>query len=278
MPVASAHSSPQSLQLTTAESKKTSTLQSCLYEGFVSHRRQRPVLHEFRNRLFLQYIDLNEVDRVFCLRFLWSTNALSLVRFRRADYHGDPNRPLADCVRETVYRKAGIRATGAIRLLTHVRYFGFVFNPVSFYYCFDDSGSRVIAVMAEVTNTPWGERHCYVIPFADDGTVTHFEQPKEFHVSPFMNMDMLYRWNLGTPDRRLFLRIESDDKEGRLFDATLSLSRRPLSAGHVLAMMLRSPFMTFAIVASIYWQALRLWLRCVPFIPHPRRLSGSSPR
>jgi hypothetical protein len=226
----------------------------------------------------LQYIDLDEVDRVFCSRFLLSTNVLSLARFRRADYHGDPNRPLSDCVRETIYRKAGIRATGPIRLLTHVRYFGFVFNPVSFYYCFDDSGSRVIAVMAEVTNTPWGERHYYVIPFADDGTATLFEQPKEFHVSPFMNMAMLYRWNLRTPDERLFVCIESDSEQGRLFDATLSLTRRPLSAGHVITTMLRFPFMTFAVVAAIYWQALRLWLRRVPFVPHPRRKSTSSPR
>jgi DUF1365 family protein len=278
MPVTSAHPSPQSQQVPTAESETTSALQSCLYEGVVSHQRQRPALHQFKNRLFLHYIDLDEVDRVFRFPFLWSTNALSLVQFRRADYHGDPNRPLADCVRETIYKKAGIRVTGPIRLLTHVRYFGFVFNPVSFYYCFDDSGSRVTVVMVEVMNTPWDERYCYVIPCADDGNVTLFEQPKEFHVSPFMNMAMLYRWNLRTPDQRLFVCIESDDDQGWLFDATLSLTRRPFSGRNVITTMLRFPFMALAVVAAIYWQAFRLWLRRVPFVPHPRRKSGSSHR
>ena len=276
MTVTSTHPSPQIRQRTTTESGTTTVLQSCLYEGTVSHRRQRPVLHQFRNRLFLQYIDLDEVALVFCVPFLWSTNALSLVRFRRADYHGDPNRPLADCVRETVYQKAGIRVTGPIRLLTHARYFGFIFNPVSFYYCFDDSGSRVKVVMAEVTNTPWGERHNYVIPFSDDGTVTRFEQSKELHVSPFMTMDMLYRWNLDTPGKQLSARIESHDEQGSLFDATLSLKRRPLSTRNGLSAMLRFPFMTFAVVAAIYWQALLLWFRNVPFVRHPRRDVASS--
>ncbi len=276
MSVTTAQPTSQGSHQPTVESETTPTLQSCLYEGTVSHRRERPVLHRFRNRLFLQYIDLDEIDSLFRMPFLWSTQALSLMRFRRADYHGDPNRPLTECVRETVYEKAGIRITGPIRLLTHVRYFGFVFNPVSFYYCFDDTGTQVNAMMAEVTNTPWGERHSYVIPFSDDGSVTCCEQPKELHVSPFMNMDMLYRWNLSTPGRGLTVRIESDDEKGCLFDATLSLKRRPLSARNRFNSMLRFPFITFTVVAAIYFQAWLLWFRRVPFVPHPRRGTPSS--
>jgi len=252
-------------------------LQSCLYDGFVSHRRERPVLHRFRNRLYLQYIDLEEVEQVFRVPFLWSTRALSIVRFRRADYHGDPNRPLAECVRETVHRKLGIRLSGPIRLLTHVRYFGFVFNPVSFYYCFDETDSRMVAMLAEVTNTPWGDRHSYVIPFSDDGTVHQFEHSKEFHVSPFMTMDMLYRWTLNTPGDSVAVRIEADNNEGRLFDATLSLSRRALSVRNRFSSMLRFPFMTAAVIIAIYWQAFLLWCRNVPFVPHPQR-AGLAPR
>jgi DUF1365 family protein len=276
MSVSSSQPTSQIQPAQTQAAESLSTLQSCLYEGFVSHRRERPVLHKFSNRLFLQYIDLEEVNHAFRVPFLWSTRPMSIVRFRRDDYHGDPDRTLAECVRETVYRKSGIQVTGPIRLLTHVRYFGFVFNPVSFYYCFDDSGTQVSAMMAEVTNTPWGERYSYVIPFPVDGTVNSFEHSKEFHVSPYMSMNMLYRWRLGTPNTRLSVRIEADDSKGRLFDATLSLKRRPLSARNQLSAMLRFPFMTFRVVAAIYWQALVLWFRRVPFVPHPHHDNPSS--
>ncbi len=142
-------------------------MRSCLYEGTVRHRRFAQVEHSFAYALFLVYVDLDELDSLFGRRSFWSTRWPALARFRRADYLGDASRPLADCVRELVEQQTGHRPAGPIGLLTSFRYFGFEMNPVSFYYCFDNSGERIEAVVAEVNNTPWNEKHCYVLDFSD---------------------------------------------------------------------------------------------------------------
>ena len=143
-------------------------LASCAYRGQVRHRRLSPVPHDFRYSIFMMYLDLDEVDRVFDRRWLWSARRPALAWFRRADHFGDSRRPLRDCVADLVAQEAGRRPEGPIRLLTHLRYFGHCFNPVSFYFCYDPAGERIEAVVAEVHNTPWGERHCYVLdPEAD---------------------------------------------------------------------------------------------------------------
>ena len=141
-------------------------MQSCLYNGWVRHRRFAPRAHAFRYRLFMAYLDLTELDHVFRGRWFWSTRRPALAWFRRADYLGNPSVPLDQAVRDAVERDTGMRPRGPIRLLTHLRYFGHGFNPVSFYYCFDPADTRVETIVAEITNTPWAERHAYVLPAA----------------------------------------------------------------------------------------------------------------
>jgi uncharacterized protein len=250
---------------------------SCLYEGSVRHRRMGAVKDEFRYPLFMAYLDLDELPELFDGRMLWSARRPALAWFRRSDYLGDPQVPLADAVRELVAERTGARPKGPIRLLTHLRYFGKSFNPVSFYYCFAGDGEQVVAVVADVTNTPWGERHSYVMGVAgsaDHGSVTvmHAQFDKQLHVSPLMGMDHTYDWRLTEPSEQLLVHIASQRTDGeRVFDATLSLNRRELTPSAMRSALLRYPFLTARIIARIYTHALRLKLRGAKYFPHPER-------
>jgi DUF1365 family protein len=216
------------------------------------------------------YLDLAELSEVFRGRWLWSIERPNLVSFRRRDYLGDPDVPLDQAVRDLVEGRTGRRPSGPIRLLTHLRTLGIGFNPVSFYYCFDSGHERLEALVAEVTSTPWGERHCYVLGRSSDGRgLTRLETPKELHVSPFMGMEQSYRFKVGEPGERLVLSIANREGGRKVFDATLSLRRRPIRGRTLAGALIRHPAMTAQVIGSIYWQALRLWLKRAPFYPHP---------
>jgi hypothetical protein len=244
---------------------------SAIYEGWVRHRRHDPVDHEFRYPLFMAYLDLDELPWVFDPYPGWSARGPALARFKRADYLGPATQPLADSVREAVVERGGAEPAGPIRLLTNLRYFGHTFNPVSFYYCFDGAGERVESVLAEVTNTPWGERHSYLLGRAGSERVIRGELDKAFHVSPLMGMEHTYDWRSTEPNGRVQVHIASRSPAGTSFDATLSLERLELSRASTRHVLARYPAMTMQVMAKIYWQSLRLWLKGAPYFPHPER-------
>ena len=250
------------------------SLNSAIYRGWVRHRRFGPRAHAFRYTMFMVYLDLDELDEVFRGSWLWSSRRFSLAWFRRKDHYGDPETSLDQAVRELVQSHTGVRPTGAIRLLTHLRYFGYCMNPVSFYYIYDDSGSRVETIVAEVHNTPWRERHCYVLPRemggADPGKHQHRFR-KSFHVSPFMPMDQEYAWQLSDPEERLFVHMVNEQEGKAVFDATMVMDRIEINKVNRMRVLLRYPCMTGKVIAAIYWQALRLWIKRVPFHPHPSK-------
>ena len=191
-------------------SDRTKTVNSCLYEGSVRHRRRGDVENEFRHRLFMVYLDLDELPSALDASRLWSARRPAPAWFRRADHLGDPAIPLADATRELVRERTGVEADGPVRLLTNLRYFGHCFNPVSFYYCFEPGGKRLQALVAEVTNTPWGERHAYVIEGKQrDSAVLDGQFDKALHVSPFMGMDHRYDARAALPAQLLSVHISS---------------------------------------------------------------------
>jgi DUF1365 family protein len=246
-------------------------MNTCLYEGTVWHKRRVPFLHQFRYDVSFLYIDLDEVAEAFGSRWLWSASRTALAWFRRQDYLGPAEQPLTDSVRDVLSRHGLADVQGPIRLLTHPRYFGFVMNPVSFYFCYDNRSETLAAVIADVTNTPWKERHSYVIRAADVPSHRTFSRTLEkvFHVSPFLPMEMTYQWQLSVPDEQLKVHIESQQEGKSVFSATMSLARRPWTTANLRRALWRFPLMTHQVAAAIYWQALQLWWKGAIYCPHP---------
>ncbi len=244
-------------------------MESCIYVGSLSHRRRAPVDHAFEYPLFMMYLDLDELPSLFDRNPLWSAKRPTLAWFRRADHLGSNDVPLGDAVRALVESRLHRRVEGPIRLLTHLRYLGYGFNPVSFFYCYDAAGEHVDAIVAEINNTPWGEQHCYVVEGLRRDS---FE--KQFHVSPFMDMQQRYNWRFSTPADTLAVHMENHTADGKIFDATLRLRREPITARSLNTKLVTYPLMTAQVVAGIYWQAFKLWWKKCPYVAHPA--TGSS--
>ncbi|MCB1773492.1 MAG: DUF1365 domain-containing protein [Gammaproteobacteria bacterium] len=240
-------------------------VRSALYRGQVRHTRYKPRRHAFRYRLFQVYLDLDELPQTLDRLWFCSSRRPAPVRFRRSDHLGPQDLSLQEAVRQKVVELGGEMPSGRICLLTHLRYFGFGFNPVSFYFCYDRE-DRPQCVLAEVNNTPWGEQHCYLVPM----DVERPESQKTFHVSPFMDLDMSYRWAISDPGERLSVHIENLQNGERLFDASLVLQREPFSGPNLARNLFAFPFVTLKVIAAIYFEALCLWLKKTPVHIHTK--------
>jgi len=224
------------------------------------------------------YVDLAELPELFDPFWLWSARSPAPAWFRRADHYGEATVPLDQSIRDLVAVQAGFRPSGPIRLLTHFRYLGYGFNPLSAYYCYAPDG-ELQAVVLEVSNMPWREMHPYVLtrgaPIANGGF--KFEFAKAFHVSPFLPMDMGYRCRLAPPGPRLAFALENWREGARCFDAHLSFQRVAISSRSLARVIATDPLATLRVTALIHWQALRLWQKKAPVYDHVPVASMNAP-
>lgn len=245
-------------------------LKSCLYPGTIEHRRYTPVANEFKYRVCYYYLDLSEIEGIFKYPLFLSMNSPGILSWSRSDYIHPNNQSIREVVTESIFKFTGETFDGPIRMLTNISYFGFCFNPVSFYYCYDHN-EKLRFIVSEVTNTPWGERNIEVYPF--NGEEQTLEQhPKTFHVSPFMQMGIDYTFVLNRPDENIHILMQNraTGQKELIFDSTLDLKRVPLTNWNITKHFMTFPFMTLTTLIAIYWQALVLYfIKRIPFYSHP---------
>jgi len=247
-------------------------MESAIYLGTVRHRRFRPVRHEFTYGLFMVFLDIDRIPELTGISRLLSYNRFNWATFDERDHFGDPGLPLRQRLQRNAEAHGISLPDGPVFLLTHLRYLGYNFNPVSFFYCYD-SGQRLQLILAEVNST-FGESHNYWLGQGNQlpsSNSKRYRHSKAMHVSPFMGMDLDYNFTFTPPDRKLIAHMETIEDGAAFFDATLSLERRPWSASSLHLALLAFPWMTAKVIAAIHWEALRLWLKKVPVFPHIRR-------
>ena len=252
-----------------------SQLHSRLYEGWVRHRRYTPKSHAFKYPVFMTWLALDELDQVMAISHCWSLERFNLVSFYRNDYLGaHSGQDLSSSVTNRIKEHNGEDFKGRICLLTHLRFLGFCFNPVSFYFCYPEGSESPRYILAEINNTPWNERYCYVLDVVEGPSQNNqwtFDFKKAFHVSPFMPMEQHYRWQFSLHESNLIINMQLQQDNECCFDATLQLKAKAMTPSEMRNLPLRFPFLTLSVVIAIYWQALRLWLKGIPFYSHPEK-------
>jgi DUF1365 family protein len=248
-----------------------------LYSGSLRHRRFAPRAHAFTYGVCMAWLDIDRIAETLCRSRWTSYNRFNWASFDQRDHFGDPSLPLRERLTRDAQAHAVTLPDGPIYLLTHLRYFGYCFNPISFYYCYDRSGA-LDTVLAEVNNT-FGEHHNYWLTAGNrqpGARLFRYRCEKAMHVSPFMDMPLDYEFTLSAPSGALVAHMTTAARETAspspaLFDATLTLTHEPWTPRAVRAALWRHPWMTVKVIAAIHWQALRLYVKGLPVFTHPDR-------
>jgi DUF1365 family protein len=240
---------------------------SKLYFGKVSHTRTQPLNHRFEYQTFMCFLDIDELDSVFACHGFWSHAKRNLAWFNHANYIGRDS-DIRSAVQHHITEQTGDNFTGRICILTHLTYFGCCFNPVSFYYCYNDQ-DQLSYILSEINNTPWDERHVYVTKVTDEKPMIIDSFDKNFHVSPFLDMDFRYKWQFSHPQDDIIINMDNFKQGQHWFNAYMELEAEPISHRSLSKALRQYPFMTLKVVLAIYWQALKLKLKGAKFYDHP---------
>lgn len=245
-------------------------MNSAIYSGIVGHKRFSPKVHQFQYRIFLLALDLDELPKLTQFRPWFAVDRFAFLSFRHQDYLQSSHQVTKQAVWEKVSALGGNNFAGQVVFLGQMRCLGFYFSPINFYYCHNQAG-ELCYLLAEVSNTPWNERHYYLV----DAQLLQTTIPKDFHVSPFMDLSMQYQWVMSALDKELKLSITNTAQNDRLFSAWLVMERQALTRRNLWRQIIRIPAMTLKTVLGIYWQALRLYLKKVPYVPYRKQSQES---
>jgi len=229
-----------------------------LYHGVVAHRRLRPVGHRFAYRVFAMLFDIDRIGEVAKGARWFSRNRFNLFSFHDRDHAFEKGALVSGSVR-ALLRAHGFRGDGRIELLCYPRLLGYVFNPLSVFYC-RDAGGRLEAVLYEVRNT-FGGRHSYLMPVEDGARIIRQRAAKAFHVSPFMDMDQTYDFRLAPPGDTLSVHIHQTDSQGPIFSASFAGRAEDATDSALLKAFFRYPLMTLKVIVAIHFEAARLFMK-----------------
>ena len=252
-----------------------------LYTGWVQHTRTEPKQHQFRYNYFQVWLDVEQPHLIDQISRFWSSKKNNLVRYEKENYQpGNDSIHLAIC--NLIKQKTKRNFDGKVYLLANLTHWGYCYNPVSFYFCYDHQ-QQLQYILSEIHNTPWGERFTYLHDVStcnnenssrlknSSGDKLTFEFDKRFHVSPFIPMEIDYQWNFKITDDKILISMNLKQSSKSIFNATMNLAEVPLTSKMANVIAIRYPFTCLNILRSIYWQAFRLWLKRIPFHTHPNK-------
>jgi len=242
--------------------------QPAIYVGSLRHRRFSPVRHDFTYPIFMVCLDIDRITEMMSVSPFTGYNRWNWASFYDEDHFGTPGLSIRERLAQDACAHQTTIPDGKIFLLTHLRYFGYNFTPVSFFYCYNSTGT-LETIVAEVNNT-FGETHNYWLYSGESiGSSVQYSFAKQFHVSPFLELDQRYEWTFAFSGAALIVQTNSYEGDGRIFDATLNLEPLDWNRKNLHAMLLKYPWMTLKVIAAIHWQAVRLWGKKVPVVHHP---------
>jgi DUF1365 family protein len=239
---------------------------SCIYTGNVTHQRHWPKKHRLSYRVFSLFLNLDELDHLGRKFRLFGYNSPAIFSFHDKDHGDGEGTPLRQWVNDTLASSGSRNPGGPVYLFTYPRMFGYVFNPISVYFCYDRQG-ELDTLIYEVGNT-WGERHCYIAPVSENGKPAEHSCDKNFFVSPFLPMDCRYHFQTDKPGRKFRLLISETSRGEHVLDAWFSGKQRKLDDRSLMRLAATLPFMTLKIIAGIHWEALKIWFKGVPVFRH----------